>query len=72
MRDRFRMRLKLIWQAVKCRNCILLTLEDDEVDYKFSGNSLLFGQLYFHIGRIVPDWIANWHKRNDFTIDWDD
>lgn len=72
MKDRFRMKLQLLWQALRCKNCILISLDNDEMDYKFSGNSLLHAQLFFNIKSFVSDWLERWHRLNDFTIDWDD
>ena len=72
MKDSLRLRLRLIWRTITCKNCILVSLKDDEIDCKFSGNSLVLGQLFFHIRDIVPDWIRRWHKMNDITIDWDE
>lgn len=72
MKGGLRSRMLLIWRVLTCKNCILVSLKDDEIDCKFSGDSLVLYQLFSHIKETVPDWIRKWHMMNDITIDWND
>ena len=69
MKNRIRMKLSLLWKVLKNRNCILVYLDKDEFEYKFSGDNLMFSQLYLRLTQYVPQWYKGWLKKNPVSAE---
>lgn len=50
---------------------MLITLDEDALGVDYTGESLMFGQLFHSTVQYVNDWITNWHRINsiDHEID---
>ena len=60
MSENIKLKWRIIKQVIKSDNCILISLKNNEFDYKFAGRSLMFAQLFQRLTKFVPHWFAQW------------
>ena len=64
-------KLRIIRQVLKSDNSMLITFDEDALGVDYTGESLMFGQLFHSTVQYVNDWITNWRRINsiDHEID---
>ena len=59
MKDRARMKWRMIKAVLKSDNCILIHQGEGGFDYKFAGCNLMYALLFQRLTQYIP----KWHKR---------
>lgn len=59
------MKVRLIMQALRSDDCILISKEGEDFDYKCCCTDYMFSELCLKLMRYIPDWCYKWKKAKE-------
>ncbi len=62
MKDRARMKWRMIKAVLKSDNCILIHQVEEGFDYKFAGCNLVYALLFQRLTQYIPKWYKRFVK----------